>query len=570
MPGFHRPSGSGGGSQGSNSGSDNSNATSGAGTTSTSVPTELPDDPAGALQAVATFLGQQGYTQASAAMHYRSFPPGGVVAHAVNARPGHCYAIVAIGNVDASMRLAMVNARQETVSFQLGNRPWVEGCTRQQGRLRTRLQHVSGPASLYYAVFQSTQMRVTGLQALLGQRNTQTADLTPDAEVQQRMTQLAESLGADGYAQTGPVLGLSMDDNAVRDFRLTLQGETCYAFATLGGTGTQDTDLWILDPDGNSMTSDISGQRDALVRDVCPSTAGQYTFRTRLYSGTGPVFRAAFSRRAVSASASSEPDATETVIDAEATEGADLNENHERISAGMRARGYETFGDESRARLDAGEHQDFSVRLEGGRCYAILAVGDNAVRDLDLTLLNAQGRELDQDEQDNAEPIVRVCPSETTEVSARVEMTDGVGEFIYSAHRWTSGTRGAWGLEGLLYVRHAELSRLLDVDEYEADVSLAPERGRIRRRGEVRRHRIELEAGACYTAVAVGGSGVQDLDMRVSRGPRASQLAGQDNRANAFPQVQFCPQQGGTHQVELTGVAGTGNYFFQVFRRRDG
>ena len=234
----------------------------------------------------------------------------------------------------------------------------------------------------------------------------------------------------------------------------------------------------------------------------------------------------------------------------------------------MRARGYEHFGDETRARLDSSAHRDFSVELEGGRCYAILAVGENSVRDLDLTLLDDRGRELDRDVEDNAEPIVRVCPSETTSVSARVTMQDGAGEFIYSAHRWTSGTRGAWGLQGLIYVRHAELSRLLDVDEYEADISLAPERGRIRRPGEVRRHRVELEGDTCYTIVAVGGAGVRDLDMRVSRSTRGSQLAGQDLSSNAFPQVQFCPQSGGIHQVELTGANGTGEYFFQVFRRR--
>ena len=117
-----------------------------------------------------------------------------------------------------------------------------------------------------------------------------------------------------------------------------------------------------------------------------------------------------------------------------------------------------------------------------------------------------------------------------------------------------------------MYVRHAELTRILDVDGYEADLDAAPERGRLRREGTHRTHRVTLEANQCYNAIAVGNTGVQNLDLRVRRG--ASRVAG-DSGFNAFPSVPFCPRHGGIHLIDVTAVSGSGDYFFQLYRRRE-
>lgn len=546
----------------------NGNSQANAATPEQSPPAAMSADPRQALNQIATYLETQGYRITGNALHNNSLPEGGLVAYALNAQPQRCYVAVAVGGNDTSMRLALVNAREQTVSFSVASRPFVEGCTQSRGRLRMRLQHISGPRDYYYAVFQSNTMGTSRLGTLLTPRGARSATVEPDSATNQRISAITQRLEADGYSIVSEPRGIPMRNTENRDFRLNLRDSSCYAFATVGGAGTRDTDLMILGSDGQEMARDVLAAQDATITDFCPTTSGQYTFRARLYQGNGPVFVAAYHRPSEE-TPSAEPDSGENtgeVISGESTVGAGLEENYQQRHARILSRGYEVFGEPARGELEDSQHRDFPVTLEGGRCYAILAVGDNGVRNLDLLLHNGSGREFDRDFDTNAQPIVRVCPESTARLHVRVAMNEGAGRFVYTTYRWTSGTRGAWGLAGIMYVRHAELTRILDVDGYEADLDAAPERGRLRRQGDRRTHRVTLEAGQCYNAIAVGNSTVQNLDLRVRRG---SVRVASDSGFNAFPAVQFCPRNSGIHLIDVSAIAGNGEYFFQLYRRRE-
>src|SRR5690606_12152298 len=110
-------------------------------------------------------------------------------------------------------------------------------------------------------------------------------------------------------------------------------------------------------------------------------------------------------------------------------------ENAALVDADMRARGYESYGPPSRGELAQGASRNFDIRLEGGRCYAILAVGDENVRDLDLVLIGPDGREVDRDIAQDSRPTVRVCPEADGLYTIQMRMADGYGSYIYAPYR---------------------------------------------------------------------------------------------------------------------------------------
>jgi len=62
----------------------------------------------------------------------------------------------------------------------------------------------------------------------------------------------------------------------------------------------------------------------------------------------------------------------------------------------------------------------------------------------------------------------------------------------------------------------------------------------------------------------VGGQGVNDLDVTLSQGN--NQVA-TDGTRNAFPSVRHCTQGDGRYTLSVRAASGSGDYFYQVFRR---
>jgi len=69
---------------------------------------------------------------------------------------------------------------------------------------------------------------------------------------------------------------------------------------------------------------------------------------------------------------------------------------------------------------------------------------------------------------------------------------------------------------------------------------------------------VPLEAGHCYTFVALGSSGVRDLDLRIL-GEDDTEL-GRDVTHDPQAAAQACPRAAGSYQVELTMSGGQGGY----------
>jgi hypothetical protein len=182
-----------------------------------------------------------------------------------------------------------------------------------------------------------------------------------------------------------------------------------------------------------------------------------------------------------------------------------------------------------------------------------------------VILMNPGGQELDRDIEADPRPVVRVCPTASGQFQMRVRMYGGAGQFVYAPYRWPRGTSGPFGLRGLIYVRLAEVTALLNVEGYEADADFTPAQGRLRREGTEASHNLDLVQGRCYSILVVGGEGLNDIDLTLAQG--GTPLTTDGTSRNGFPSVRHCAQTTGRVSLTVKATTGAGQYFYQVFRR---
>jgi hypothetical protein len=513
-----------------------------------------------------------------------SFQPVGPVTHGtldafgmtaipIDIRRGYCYTFTVFGAPSTAVNLVMLDPRGVDVAHNVAgtDHPWVSFCTARPGRFTARVQMARGSGEFFFAPYQSSGRRPADLTAFFGGAAAATgapapATATLDADTQGRLAQLDQTLAGEHYQRVGDASGLQLHERDERLFQLSLEQGRCYAFATLGGPGAADTDVYLVDGSGHWLQADSTANRDGLVR-FCSPSSDTYTLQVRLLHGNGPVFTAAYLQAAATTGPTPPPATTAAapVIAETSTAGASLDENFALLDADMRARGYESLGAPQHAQLAEGGTQEYAVDLQGNNCYAILAVGDSAVRNLDLTLLDAAGTEVDRDDAADTRPTVRVCPTADGHYRMRVRMMSGSGNYVYAPYHWPRGTHGPFGLAGLIYVRLSEVTALLNVEGFTPDVNYSMQRGTLAREGATDTQQLQLTAGSCYSITVVGGDGIHDIDLSLAQG--STQVATDLGVRNAFPSVRQCVSSTGNYTLTVRATSGNGPYVMQIFSR---
>jgi len=86
-----------------------------------------------------------------------------------------------------------------------------------------------------------------------------------------------------------------------------------------------------------------------------------------------------------------------------------------------------------RGTLETGATQDYQAVLQGARCFKIIGVGGDGVRDLDLFLFDPDGVQVQQDTATDTYPVLGlshpICPDVSGAYRVQVKMFEGSGEF---------------------------------------------------------------------------------------------------------------------------------------------
>ncbi|UJR85545.1 hypothetical protein [Sandaracinus amylolyticus] len=510
-------------------------------------------------------LRAQQYVPVGPATH-GTLQPNGITAYMIDVQRGHCYSVALFGAQGTDVNLVMLDPAGRAIGHDVrpDEHPWVSFCAARPGRFVARIQMARGQGEFFFAPYFVRGRQPVDLAGFFGGAASGPQVAQIDEGTTQRLAALDQQMSSQRYQRIGDPSGLLLRNREERVFALSLEQGRCYSFATLGGPGTTDTDVFLQDGSGQRLQADTRTDRDAMVQ-YCAPDDGNYTLQVRNFGGEGPVFTVAYAQQVAGQAQASEP--VVPVIATTSSAGAGLDENFALLDADMRARGYESLGESQRGQLAEGGEQSYAVSLEGGKCYAILAVGDSGVRDMSLSLRDAAGREVDRDEAGDARPTARVCPEQTGNYTMAVRMVSGTGGYVYAAYRWPRGTR-LGDLAGILYVRLAEVTALLNVEGFLPDPGYSLDRGRLRREGQTATHSVQLSGGQCYSIVVVGGEGVRDLDVALSQG--ATQVASDVGARNAFPSVRHCASTDGQFTVTVSAASGAGDYVYQIFSQQGG
>ena len=506
----------------------------------------------------------QGYAPAGPATQ-ASLAQNGITAYAIEVRRGQCYVLSVLGQPGTDVNLVMLDPAGRDIGHdvQTDAHPWVGFCTARAGRFVARVQQARGQGEYFFATYVADGRHPVDLRAFFGVEEAGPQLATLDATTGQRLAGLDQQLAAQRYQRVGEPNGLVLENRAERNFQVSLEQGRCYTFAALGGPGATDTDLFLQDGSGQRLAADTATTQDAMLQ-YCAADAGSFTLRARMFAGAGPLFTVAYVQAAEGTAAA--PEALEPVLADTSTGGASLDEGFALLDADMQARGYQHFLDAQRGQVGpAGV--EFAIELEGNKCYALVALGDAGTRTLSIALRDARGRDVEHDDSGDARPTVRICPSTPGRYTLAVQAAAGAGDVVFAPYVWPRGTR-LGDLQGVLYVRLAEVTALLGVEGFLPDPNYGVEPGRLRRQGQSTQHPVQLQGGLCYSLVVVGGDGIRDLDLTLSSG--GTQVATDVGGQSAFPSVRYCPPQSGTFQLGVQSPSGAGNYIYQVFGQQSG
>lgn len=539
-------------------------------------------DPQAYLNRLDGHLRSRGYSPVGAAVRNNTMPANGLMAYALDVQQGQCYAAIAIGDSGTDLNMMLLSPTGQTEGYHVApdSTPFVQFCARQTGRYVVRLQLSRGTGGYYYLAYGGGPGSDANLTAFMGGgAGGGTATGTPapqvatlDAETRGRVGQQDTTLASDRFVRAGDPSGLVLAEHEERLFPLNLVASACYAFGTFGGPGTRDTDVFVVDGTGQELVSDTRIDRDAVVR-FCPPSDGTYQLRARLYSGSGPVFVAGWVQpRAVAGGPSTPGGPTTTpvttptgpIISTTSVAAGGVAEAYALVDIDMQARGYALEGDSQQATLAAGETREFSVTVEREKCYAVVAIGDSSVRNLDVSLLDANGRVVERENETSSRSIVRICSDGDGSRTVRVVAAEGGGAVQFALYEFTRGTRGPFGLSGLTWVRLSEVTSLLDAESYTPSMDFSIETGRLASQGRTVSQALQLQAGRCYAIVVVGGNGVHGLSIRLERG---GQTVAENATGSTFPDVRVCADTAGRYDLRITSSLGAGPYAYEVFER---
>jgi hypothetical protein len=226
-------------------------------------------------------------------------------------------------------------------------------------------------------------------------------------------------------------------------------------------------------------------------------------------------------------------------------------------------------GPSGRGFLTAREQQTEELVVPTGRCATIVAMTSRGIRDLDATLFAPSGDVLAEDVEPDAHPTIQVCASSEgpRRLYYSLNAYDGAGSYLYVAflgdrHSFVNAATIIGGQPGVVSDGDSQSDQDVRLHELTQGVS----RRGFRPLGTplpvplVPEQRVRLplrtEMGTCYTVMALGMPGLDDLNLRVLSDD--GQELARDVSPSRDASVQLCAQRAADFAVEVHAAGGQG------------
>ena len=352
---------------------------------------------------------------------------------------------------------------------------------------------------------------------------------------------------AAGYEAVGEATIAHLEKKGTKELELALDAGYCYRVLA---TGEKDAFEIGVEArlDGKAAAS-TSGTRPAALVDVCAPQGGSLALDFGTPSFGGDFITATYRTKVVKVPPKDDVGARLAV----------LSDKHAPGGKVVHAPAIGIVGE--------GEGVDIDFGVKGGSCYKVVAVGGNGISDVDVVVRAGSGGKaavLAEDGTADDHPVVTACaPQGVGTVGATA--TPGKGSGALAVAAWEVKQVSIAGVSEGQKALEERLAGEAAVYAQDMNMVGMPEGGDI-----LNKKPVVLEAGlakgVCYKFIAVGGSGITDLDIAVTKGKakgKAGVLA-KDTTDDDAPIASLCAAETMTATVTLSSK-GTGSYAYGLF-----
>jgi hypothetical protein len=322
-------------------------------------------------------------------------------------RSGACYRFVAAGGSNMQDLDLKVFKGKTQLAADAGQviDPTAQHCVTADTKVEVRIQAFAGHGQFAYGMYAKGGADAGGLSD---------AEAAALAEMEAFAAEVAAGMETMGEPHVG-----SLAYRNAEELEVLLDTPRCYKFVARGGAGVSDLSLSVL-VDGKEVAGDrISGNKPLV--QWCAPARMRVKVKITMYGGAGPYALGVYGAKALGVAAPDKVGGQES----------DFIANRIRQLHAQYGKGRAAISPVHRGNLATNGEQVFSVRLTAGHCYTVIAAGNPSVKDLEITLLNGAGSEIQKDKTVNSFPVLYTapCPTFTGKHTVKIKMLKGSGQF---------------------------------------------------------------------------------------------------------------------------------------------
>ncbi|MBK8169216.1 MAG: hypothetical protein IPK60_02590 [Sandaracinaceae bacterium] len=390
-----------------------------------------------------------------------------------------------------------------------------------------------------------------------------------------RFARLREVMRERGAREVrGPARYFALESEGV-SVAVNLPVDKCTTFVALGGGAAQDVVATVYDRDGEEVVRDDIANEGALVH-VCPTEARHHTQLATFYlalespAGGGAILVAQFE---------SPRDAQlhfDNLFAGVLVPEVPLREVEvllARSRSALRARGFSPVAPATYDAVSEGGVVRRSLVMREGRCYAIVARASEGVRDVDVSLFDADGAEVGRDLRGDAEPVLEHCPASPGQYRVDAKAFTGAGaigllmlegppgaEVVRRAVAQTSPTTVASPGNGARLLRGSIATLVARGYQEPQEIAVQAQTSP----GEVRTHDVAFGAG-CSVVLGVASSDEMDLDLYLSDAANHRDLD-EDSGMQPVARVSACVSDPTTLRIAVKSYGSSASYDLMVLK----
>lgn len=386
-----------------------------------------------------------------------------------------------------------------------------------------------------------------------------------------RMREVGTQLRTAGLV-VGPVQGRGfMAARQVETTGIEIPPDKCATIVALASNGVHDLDATLYAPSGDVLAEDVQPDAHPTIQ-VCAATRARRLYYTlRAYDGAGAYLFATFFGPRSSFVAAARVLGGRPGVAADTTSEVEHDGRMREFVDGVGRRGFRAQGEPIAVHFEADQRIRVPLAAENAQCYTVAGFVAGGLQDLDVRVLDEEGREVTRDIGPVTNPAVQFCAERDGDYSVELHAVRGAGDgrvvVLVSPESVTGGSSGLW-----LGARQETLVSRVPLDEAtrnDATTARAAGYGRPARiatghvvPGEAVAHAVRLGARRCSLVIATGGPGLGRWMLRLVT-PDGALLAERVSHGASID-ARVCSERRANAELQLVTRSGSGPYTVQV------